>query len=70
MLHDPLARHLETSQPLRQSWNRYVIPLSSLSTSLVHVNRDENTNSAFEDPEIYPNIFSCLSCLARDENLP
>lgn len=52
MLHDPLARHLETSQPLRQSWNRYVIPLSSLSTSLVHVNRDDNTNSVFEDPEI------------------
>lgn len=57
MLHDPLARRLEISQPLRQSWTRDLIPLSSLSTSLVHINTNQTLHSTSEDPEIYSKYF-------------
>lgn len=57
MLHDLLARCLEITQPLRQSWTRDLIPLSSLSSRLVHMNTDQNPNSIFEDPEIYSKYF-------------
>lgn len=57
MLHDPLARCLEISQPLRQSWTRDLIPLSSLSTSPFHINTNQPPNSTSEDPEIYSKYF-------------
>lgn len=57
MLHDPLVRCLEFSQPLRQSWTRDLIPLSSLSTSLVHITTNQISNSTFEDTEVYSKYF-------------
>lgn len=59
MLHDPLARCLEISQPLRQSWTRDLIPLSSLSISLVHTNTNQNSNSTFE--VLYRSILQIFS---------
>lgn len=57
MLHDPSARCLEISQPLRQSWARDLIPSSSLSISLIHINTNQNSNSTFEDTEVYSKYF-------------
>lgn len=57
MLHDPLARCLEISQLLKQSWARDLIPSSSLSISLIHINTNQNSNSTFEDTEVYSKYF-------------